>query len=55
MNSEPEKNLQENVKKAAGSWMRETPLRLLKTAVHNWPWKLLALFLAFCLWAGLIT
>lgn len=22
---------------------------------HNWPWKLLALLLALCLWAGLIT
>ena len=29
--------------------------RLWKAAAHNWPWKLLALFLALCLWAGLIT
>ena len=32
---------------------------LLRRAFHalanNWPWKLLALFLAVCLWAGLIT
>ena len=23
--------------------------------IHNWPWKLLSLFLAVCLWSGLIT
>lgn len=55
MNSEPEKNIRENMKNAAGSWLREAPRRLFKIAVHNWPWKLLAVFLAVCLWAGLIT
>jgi len=30
-------------------------LFLKKHALHNWPWKLLSLFLAICLWAGLIT
>lgn len=29
--------------------------RVLKVIVNNWTWKLLALFLAICLWAGLIT
>ncbi|MBQ7455712.1 MAG: hypothetical protein IJS53_04650 [Clostridia bacterium] len=29
--------------------------RLLAAAVHNWPWKLLALFLAVCIWSWLIT
>lgn len=55
MNSEPEKTLQENVKSAAERWLRETPRRLLGIAINNWPWKLLALFLAVCLWAGLIS
>ena len=30
-------------------------LFLKKHVLHNWPWKLLSLFLAVCLWAGLIT
>jgi len=47
--------LEQKVKKAAGAWLRETPGRVFKTIVNNWPWKLLALFLAVCLWAGLIT
>ena len=29
--------------------------RAFKAVINNWPWKLLALFLAVCLWAGLIT
>lgn len=29
--------------------------RVLKVIVNNWTWKLLALLLAVCLWAGLIT
>lgn len=29
--------------------------RVVQMIRHNWPWKLLALFLALCLWAGLIT
>lgn len=29
--------------------------RAAQRIAHNWPWKLLALFLALCLWAGLIT
>ena len=30
-------------------------LFLQKHILHNWPWKLLSIFLAICLWAGLIT
>ena len=26
-----------------------------KALIHNWQWKLLSLFLAVCLWSGLIT
>lgn len=29
--------------------------RLLSSLLHNWPWKLLAVFVAVCLWAGLIS
>lgn len=29
--------------------------RSLKAIANNWPWKLLSLLLAVCLWAGLIT
>lgn len=36
-------------------WMRSVSAFVVKRIIHNWPWKLLALFLAVCLWAGLIT
>ena len=55
MNPEVNPEINEKVKNAAGAWFRETPGRIFRTAIHNWPWKLLALFLALCLWAGLIT
>ena len=35
--------------------LKGAPQRLWRLIYHNWPWKLLALFLALCLWAGLIT
>ena len=35
--------------------LKKAPGRLLTAMRHNWPWKLLALFLALCLWAGLIS
>ncbi len=41
--------IQQNPQKEG--WLRRT----LKAVVNNWPWKLLSLFLAVCLWAGLIT
>jgi len=55
MNPEVNHEINEKVKTAAGAWLRETPGRVFRTVIHNWPWKLLALFLALCLWAGLIT
>jgi len=45
----------ENTQTGETFWLRRTPAKLIGTLVHNWPWKLLALFLAVCLWAGLIT
>lgn len=53
MNTEPKKT-----EPASRPSMREAlkgaPRRLWMLLYHNWPWKLLALFLALCLWAGLI-
>jgi len=49
MNPEVNSEMQQSVQK--DGWLK----RALKAIVNNWPWKLLALFLAVCLWAGLIT
>lgn len=38
-----------------GSALKNAPVRLVRSLIHNWPWKLLALFLALCMWAGLIS
>ena len=46
MNTNIEQNTQQKDR-----WLK----RALKAVVNNWPWKLLSLFLAVCLWAGLIT
>lgn len=35
--------------------LKTLPGRFWRMLRHNWAWKLLALFLAVCLWAGLIT
>lgn len=35
--------------------LRKAPMAFFRFICHNWPWKLLALFLALCLWAGLIS
>ncbi len=35
--------------------LKTLPQRLWRRMLHNLPWKLLAVFLAVCLWAGLIT
>lgn len=51
MNRQPEK--QEHVSFRAA--LKEAPRRFWNTLVHNWGWKLLALFLAICLWTGLIN
>jgi len=49
MNPEMNPEMQQSAQK--DSWLS----RSIKAVVNNWPWKLLALFLAICLWAGLIT
>ncbi len=58
MNAEPEKKergaetaAESSLKKA----LRSLPARFGRLLLHNWQWKLLAVFLAVCLWAGLIT
>ena len=35
--------------------LRKVPFQFIRLITNNWPWKLLALFLALCLWAGLIS
>jgi len=37
------------------SALQTAPIRIWTILRRNWPWKLLALFLALCLWAGLIS
>ena len=51
MNTEPKRNETGSVRQA----LRQAPARFLRVCLHNWGWKLLSLFLAVCLWAGLIT
>ena len=54
MNAEPKKAAEQprpSLRKA----LKGAPQRLWRLIYLNWPWKLLALFLALCLWAGLIT
>ena len=46
MNTEPKKNQ---------IILPEKLLQAVQFVFRNWPWKLLALFLAVCLWAGLIS
>lgn len=57
MNTEPTKtSLRENpLRTRLNRWLDTAPGRVFKLLLKNWPWKLLALFLAVCLWAGLIT
>ncbi|MDD3410469.1 MAG: CdaR family protein [Eubacteriales bacterium] len=55
MNLEPEKNERRAEGSTVKGLFRSLPGRLWRLLSHNWPWKLLALFLALCLWAGLIT
>jgi len=57
MNAEPERNehkpaqTEHSLKKE----LKQLPRKLWRIISHNLPWKLLALVLAVCLWAGLIT
>lgn len=57
MNAEPTKTPRKevSVRTRIEQWMNTPPGRLVKSMLKNWPWKLLSLFLAMCLWAGLIT
>lgn len=54
MNTEPNKTLP-SARSRVADVLRKAPSGLGQLVVHNWPWKLLALFLALCLWAGLIS
>ena len=51
MNTEPNKT---PVKRNPGHFFAKLTQRLPSFLWKNWSWKLLALFLAICLWAGLI-
>lgn len=53
MNSEL--NQKPTPKSPVKAFLRRLPGRLWHSLTHNWPWKLLSVFLAVCLWAGLIT
>ncbi|MBR6569939.1 MAG: hypothetical protein IKK75_05745, partial [Clostridia bacterium] len=55
MNPETNNEVTQNASPAETSWLRRLPAKLARVLVRNWPWKLLSLFLAICLWAGLIT
>lgn len=54
MNTEPRRT-----EHAAAGGLRKVfmklPARLVRLVYNNWPWKLLAVFLAVCLWAGIIS
>ena len=56
MNPEPKKTEQQpSGRPSFRKALKTAPKRLWGIVCHNWGWKLLALFLAVCLWAGLIT
>ncbi len=53
MNTQPKKSpkiIDEQLQEA----LKATPGRFWNRLSHNWGWKVLSLFLAICLWAGLI-
>lgn len=52
MNAEPMKKPDQ---RKAFSRFTHAMRHLLSLMLHNWPWKLLAIFVAVCLWAGLIS
>lgn len=54
MNTEPKK-AERGLRPSLRTALKKAPGRLWRLLSHNWPWKLLSLFLALCLWAGLIT
>lgn len=53
MNTEPKKT-DSSTHASMRAALKDAPRCLWSLLYHNWPWKLLALFLALCLWAGLI-
>lgn len=55
MNAEPQKTEQGKSRAAARLSPKALLKRAFKAVMHNWGWKLAALLLALCLWAGLIT
>lgn len=57
MNAEPNKSSQHtpNNSPSFRAALKSLLQDIRHTLRHNWLWKLLALFLAICLWAGLIT
>lgn len=57
MNTEPERNENKpaHAERPVLSALRRLPGKLWRIFLHNLSWKLLALVLALCLWAGLIT
>ncbi len=52
MNTEPKKNDMPGLMERLRA---KLPQKLPSFVLRNWPWRLLALVLAVCLWAGLIT
>ena len=54
MNLEPKKSGGQP-RPSLRSALKSAPRHIVKFLYHNWPWKLLAVFLAVCLWAGLIS
>ena len=56
MNAQPGKpERKTNETPAKKGFWRQLPARFWRLLSHNLPWKLLALVIAICLWAGLIT
>lgn len=55
MNAEPKKTDRTPERISLREALKQAPGRFWRSCVHNWGWKLLSLFLAICLWAGLIT
>jgi len=54
MNTEPRKEMYA-AEKGLRKVLTKLPVHLVRLVYNNWPWKLLAVFLAVCLWAGLIS
>lgn len=55
MNAEPKKTDRSNDRPSFRNALKQAPKRFMRSCAHNWGWKLLCLFLAISLWAGLIT